>query len=95
MIAQSRPGTPYPRCGLPRRLMAIIYDTIIVVGLLLIAAAIASPFDEGNQQAFRDPFFSLYLLAIWFFYLSLCWIHGVMTFGMRSLSFILFADKGY
>ena len=95
MTTQPRPVTRYARCGLPRRLMAISYDTVIVLGLLLIATAVASPFDEGGQQAFRDPFFSLYLLSIWFFYLGLCWIYGGMTVGMRAWGIILFADEGY
>ena len=75
--------------------MAIAYDTVIVVGLLLIAAAVSSPFDAGEQRAFRDPFFSLYLLAVWFFYLSICWMNGGMTVGMRAWKIILSADKGY
>ncbi len=75
--------------------MAIAYDTVIVVGLLLIAAAVASPFDAGEQRAFRDPFFSFYLLAVWFFYLSFCWMNGGMTVGMRAWKIILSADKGY
>ena len=94
MTVQTRAGTPYPRCGLPRRLVAIAYDTVIIIGLLLIAAAVASPFDTGGQQAFRDPFFSLYLLAVWFFYFSLCWLLGGMTVGMRAWRIILIADKG-
>ena len=83
-----------PRCGLARHLAAIAYDSVIVTGLLLIAAAVASPFDLGNQQAFRDPFFTLYLFAIWFFYLALCWKHGSMTVGMRAWNVVLMADKG-
>lgn len=72
------------RCGIVRRLLVMIYDTVIVVGLLLIAAAVASPFDHGNQQALRDPVFTLYLVAVWFAYLAWCWQHGGMTLGMRA-----------
>jgi len=84
----------YPRCGLPRRLAAMAYDAVIVTGLLLIAAAAASPLDAGNQQALRDPAFTLYLLAVWFVYLALCWMRGGMTLGMRAWNVVLLADGG-
>jgi len=87
-------GAGLARCSLPRRLAAILYDGLIVTGLLLIAAAVASPLDEGNQQAFRDPFFTLYLFAVWFFYLALCWLHGGMTVGMRAWRVRIIDDNG-
>jgi uncharacterized RDD family membrane protein YckC len=83
------------RCGLFRRLAAISYDSIVVLGLLLIAAAVASPFDQGNQQAFRDPFFTLYLFAVGFFYLAVCWMNGGMTLGMRAWKLLLIADNDH
>lgn len=90
-----QPGvTPNTRCGLARRLAAIGYDTVIVIGLLLIATAAASPFDAGNQQALRDPLFTLYLLAVWFIYLALCWKRGGMTVGMRAWKIVLLGDRG-
>lgn len=72
------------RCGLGRRLLIMGYDAVIVVGLLLIATALASPLDRGNQQALRDPIFTLYLLTVWFAYLAWCWQRGGMTLGMRA-----------
>ena len=80
--------------SLPRRLAAILYDSLIVIALLLIAAAVASPLDQGGQQALRDPFFTAYLVAVWFFYLALCWIHGGMTVGMRAWKIVLVVNDG-
>lgn len=71
-------------CGLLRLLLVMAYDAVILVGLLLAGAALASPFDSGNQRALQDPVFSLYLLAIWFAYLAACWRRGGMTVGMRA-----------
>ncbi len=82
------------RCGLLRRLAAIAYDTLIVTGLLLIAAAVASPFGQGDQQAFRDPLFTLYLMAVWFLYMTICWRHGGMTVGMRAWRIRILPDQG-
>lgn len=81
-------------CSLPRRLLAMGYDTVIVLGLLLIGAALVSPLDSGNQHALQDPAFTAYLLMIWFFYLACCWIKGGMTVGMRAWRLTLVADQG-
>ena len=94
MAKKPKPGEYAKRSGLLRRLAAMLYDSVVVTGLLLIAAAVASPFDQGNQQAFRDPFFTLYLLAVCFFYLALCWKYGGMTVGMRAWKICLRPEHG-
>lgn len=81
-------------CGLARRLLAIVYDALVVTGLLLIATALASPFDQGNQQALRDPWFTLYLFGVWFAYLAVGWIRGGMTVGMRAWRIQLRREDG-
>jgi uncharacterized RDD family membrane protein YckC len=84
---------PIERCGLPRRLLVMGYDAIIVTGLLLIATALVSPLDQGNQRALRDLEFTLYLAAVWFAYLAICWQRG-MTLGMRAWGVVLRSDEG-
>ena len=81
-------------CGLARRLLAMVYDALVVIGLLLVATALASPFDQGNQQALRDPWFTLYLLGVWFAYLAVGWIRGGMTVGMRAWRIQLRREDG-
>ncbi len=94
MRNRPQPKQGRTRCGLLRRMAAVIYDAFIVTGLLLIATAVISPLDDGNQQAFRDPFFTLYLFTIWYFYIAMCWMNGGMTVGMRAWKIILLADEG-
>lgn len=81
-------------CGLIRLLLVMVYDGVILVGLLLIGAALASPLDSGNQRALQDPLFTLYLLGIWFVYLAACWRHGGMTLGMRAWRVELYHAEG-
>jgi len=71
-------------CRLPRRLMAMIYDAVILLGLLMLAAAIALPFGDVNKIALHDFWFTLWLLAVCFAYLGGCWRYGGMTVGMRA-----------
>lgn len=71
------------------------YDAVIVLGLLMVAAAIASPLDTGNQHALQDPAFTAYLVLVWFLYLAYCWKNGGVTVGMRAWHLKLIADEGY
>ncbi|MFT5139456.1 MAG: putative RDD family membrane protein YckC [Lysobacterales bacterium] len=94
MTEQKAKNIASSRCRLIRRMAAITYDAVIVIGLLLIAAAVVSPIGQGDAQAFRDPLFTFYLMAIWFAYLALCWIHGGMTVGMRAWQIKILTDSG-
>ena len=71
-------------CSLTRRLMAMIYDAIIVVALLFTVAALALPVTGGRYVALRDPAYTMYLLLPWAAYFGWCWTHGGTTLGMRA-----------
>lgn len=81
-------------CGLPRRLLAIAYDGLIVVALLMLAALVALPVTQGERQALRDPGYTLYLAVAWFAYLSLCWRSAGATVGMRAWRIRLRTEDG-
>lgn len=48
----------------------------------------------GDRTAMKDPVYTAYLLAIWFFYLAWCWHRGGMTVGMRAWRVRIVDDKG-
>jgi uncharacterized RDD family membrane protein YckC len=81
-------------CGLPRRLMVMLYDLVVVTGLLMLAAGLAIILQTGNQVAGKDLLYTLYLLTIWFLYLTWCWRNGGMTLGMRAWQVQLIPDQG-
>jgi len=62
----------------------MLYDALILLGLLILAAAIALPFGDVNKVALHDFWFTLWLLAACFAYLGGCWRYGGMTVGMRA-----------
>lgn len=88
----NRPGKPIP-CGLPRRLLVMLYDLLAVVALLLLATALALPLSSGEVTAGRDPLFTVYLLATWFLYLAWFWRRG-MTVGMRAWRVLIEREPG-
>lgn len=74
--------------------MAMLYDGLVVIALLLLATALALLAGSGQVIAGRDPLFTLYLLVVWFFYLAWCWRNGGMTVGMRAWKIMISSDKG-
>jgi uncharacterized RDD family membrane protein YckC len=81
-------------CGLGRRLLAIAYDGLVVIALLLLATAVALPFEFLGQQALRDPLLTLYLGSVWFAYEAWCWRRAGMTLGMRAWGVRLLTVEG-
>lgn len=71
-------------CGLLRRLAIIVYDSLVVVALLMLATMLAMLAGLGEQTAMKDPAYTAYLLLVWFTYLGWCWNRGGMTVGMRA-----------
>lgn len=62
----------------------MLYDGVILLGLLIMASAVALPFGDINKAAFQDFWFTLWLLFVCFAYLAGCWRYGGMTVGMRA-----------
>lgn len=79
--------------ALPRRLAAIVYDTLLLFGVLFAAAVPvvaltawhlgAESFADGSPLAGR-PWFGLYLLAVSYAFYGWFWTHGGQTLGMRA-----------
>ncbi|MFO1422211.1 MAG: RDD family protein [Candidatus Competibacteraceae bacterium] len=79
--------------GLPRRLAAIVYDGLLLVGVLVGATALAlglvvivigvDAFKAHNPLA-GNPFFQTYLFLICFLFYGGFWTHGGQTLGMRA-----------
>lgn len=80
-------------CSLLRRLLAMLYDAVIVLGLLMLASAVALPFGEMNKIAFRDFWFTLWLVTVCAAYFTASW-HNGMTVGMRAWKLQLMTQEG-
>jgi len=81
-------------CPLPRRLLVILYDGVIILGLLILASALALPFGNIDKVVFQDVWFTLWLFAVCFAYLGSCWRYGGMTVGMRAWKVRLVSSDG-
>jgi uncharacterized RDD family membrane protein YckC len=81
----SDPGkTPtYEPAGLVRRLVAMFYDTLLLLSLLLVATALVLLITQGTLH-YHNPFYRSFLFFICFFFYAWFWTHGGQTLGMRA-----------
>ncbi len=73
----------YEPAGLFRRLMAMLYDMLLLLSLLLFATALALLVTRGTLD-YHHPLFRTYLFFVCFFFYAWFWTHGGQTLGMRA-----------
>jgi len=72
----------------------IVYDSVIVISLLILATLLAMLAGFGGRTAMEDPVFTAYLFSVWFVYQAWCWRQGGMTVGMRAWRVRIEDEKG-
>ncbi len=78
MKANTTPALP--PCGLARRFAAILYDGLLLVGVLMMATLIIV-IPAGSEVI--NVAFQLYLLVVAWGYFAICW-RGGQTLGMKA-----------
>ena len=85
----------YPAAGFGRRLGAIFYDLIVLLGILLIAGLPLPLLDSFTSDmrwaAFIKP---TYLLGVIFLYLGGFWVYGGQTVGMKAWRLRIICQNG-
>jgi uncharacterized RDD family membrane protein YckC len=83
--------------GFLRRLAAMLYDLVLLFGMLLLAVAVVViPYVEliGPEFPHSHWLYRLYLLAIAGSFYVYFWVHGGQTLGMRAWRFCLVREDG-
>lgn len=86
--------------GLARRLAALLYDLILLFGMLLLAVTLviipasALSGTEVWLDGWLRLLFQLYLIAVGYGFFAYFWVHGGQTLGMRAWRFRLLRDDG-
>lgn len=81
MQIQGQTATPAP---LSKRLLAIFYDSFLLIAVLFLAMAVMLLFSGGHQFEAGNPFLTLYLLLVSYVFFGWFWTHGGQTLGMRA-----------
>jgi len=90
-----------PIAGLFKRLMALVYDGLVVIAILFLASALAmalvglfmgSEAITEQQVLVENPIYFAWLILCWFSYYSWCWQRGGQTLGMKAWRLKLVTD---
>lgn len=81
-----------PVASLSRRLLAIFYDFLLLLGILFTVSACAVAINRG--EAVTHPLYYLALLATTFVFYGWFWTHGGQTLGMRTWKIQIITDNG-
>ena len=81
--------------GLLRRLAALLYDALLIIAILFIAA-LPLPLVEELVRTFwwARTLEQLYLLTAWFLFFGWFWTHGGQTVGMKAWRMKLLRENG-
>ena len=71
-----------PPAGFLVRLASMLYDSILLFGVLWLASAIASPLHP--EAGWRRALFQAFLVAVIFGYYALFWVRGGQTLAMKT-----------
>lgn len=67
-----------------RRLLAMLYDGLLVAALLLAASALVVALRKGEAVEPGSLWFGLYLLGVVYLFFGWCWTHGGQTLGLKT-----------
>ena len=82
-----------PPASLIKQLAAMLYDSLLVFGVLFFASAIAIIFNQGEAIE-SNLWFSLYLLLTLFTFYAWFWKKSGQTLGMRVWKIRIIAESG-
>ena len=71
-------------CSLIRRLGIILYDLVLMFGMLLLASFVTLPFLGGEAAKGFNPFLTLYFISVAYLFYGWFWTHGGQTLGMKT-----------
>lgn len=77
-----------------RRLAALSYDSLLLVGIWFLATALLLPLTDGQAVPAQQPLFQMYLFGITFGFFAYFWLHGGQTLGMQAWRIRLVAQTG-
>ncbi len=67
-----------------KRLLAIFYDSFLLIAVLFLAMALLLLILGGYQSQAGNPLMTAYLLVISYVFFGWFWTHGGQTLGMRA-----------
>jgi uncharacterized RDD family membrane protein YckC len=77
-------STRHPTAPLYKRLLALVYDSLLLIAVLFLAMAVLLIVTGGHQFEGGSPWLSIYMLGVSYAFFGWFWTHGGQTLGMRA-----------
>lgn len=82
-----------PSASLIKQLLAMVYDSLLIIAILFVTTAILLTFNDG-EAIVSNPFFSGFLVLIIFIFYSWFWNKSGQTLGMRAWKIRIVSELG-
>ena len=86
--------TRYPAAGLRRRLASLLYESLLLFALMLVAGFAYLPVFGSIHGPFQKAVFQLYLLGVMMLYFVVFWKRGGQTLAMKTWRIRLVRQDG-
>ncbi|MCB1816220.1 MAG: RDD family protein, partial [Candidatus Competibacteraceae bacterium] len=77
-------GQPLLPAALLRRLAAMLYDGLLLFGVIFTGTVVLLPFTNGHAIAPGNPAYQASLLGLIGLFYGWCWTHGGQSLGMKA-----------
>jgi len=77
-----------------RRLVAVLYDSLLLLAVLFFATAMLLPLNHGAAFTPDQFFYPAYLLLVSFAFYGWFWTHGGQTLGLRAWKIAVLSEDG-
>jgi uncharacterized RDD family membrane protein YckC len=77
-----------------RRLLSMVYDSLLLAAVVFIAYALFMPVAKSAGLEAGHPLTSIYLLSVVFLFNAWFWTHGGQTLGMKTWKIKLIHENG-
>lgn len=93
-MQNSVPEPETPLATAKRRLLSIVYDSLLLGAVIFIAYAVFMPVAKSVDIEPGHPLTSIYLLSVIFLFNAWFWTHGGQTLGMKTWRIRLAQENG-
>lgn len=80
----SMPSSRHLPAPLYKRLLALVYDSLLLIAVLFLAMAVLLIVTGGHQFEGGSPWLSMYMLGVSYAFFGWFWTHGGQTLGMQA-----------
>ena len=93
-MAQTVDARPPEPAGIPRRLASLVYESLLVLGIVFVAGYLFIALVRDAQSGLPRLAFQIYLIGVCGIYFTFCWARSGQTLAMKTWRLRVAAGDG-